>query len=94
MMLAEKDINPMRPWDMELPKFINDTRYKGVKNLRERKDLFDEHCKHLIREKRAKKRNEGETKVNVSLFMDCFIESQRLHSSFENSPLLLIAPFW
>ncbi|CAD6581997.1 MAG: hypothetical protein CYPHOPRED_001762 [Cyphobasidiales sp. Tagirdzhanova-0007] len=64
MMLAEKDINPMRPWDMELPKFINDTRYKGVKNLRERKDLFDEHCKHLIREKRAKKRNEGETKVN------------------------------
>ena len=29
-MLAEKDINPMKPWDMELPKFIGDPRYKGM----------------------------------------------------------------
>lgn len=29
-MLGEKDINPMKPWDMELPKFIGDPRYKGM----------------------------------------------------------------
>lgn len=28
-MLAEKDIQPMAPWDMELPKFITDPRYLG-----------------------------------------------------------------
>lgn len=58
-MLAEKDINPMKPWDMELPKFINDSRYKAVKQLRERRDLFDEFCKLKIRENRAKKAANG-----------------------------------
>lgn len=28
-LLAERDINPMAPWDMELPKFIHDPRYQG-----------------------------------------------------------------
>lgn len=28
-MLGEKDINPMAPWEMELPKFIADPRYSG-----------------------------------------------------------------
>lgn len=28
-LLAERDINPMAPWDAELPKFINDPRYHG-----------------------------------------------------------------
>lgn len=28
-LLGEKDINPMAPWDAELPKFINDPRYHG-----------------------------------------------------------------
>ena len=28
-MLGEKDIRPMAPWDMELPKLINDPRYSG-----------------------------------------------------------------
>lgn len=27
-MLEEKDINAMAPWDSELPKFVNDPRYK------------------------------------------------------------------
>lgn len=56
----------MRPWDMELPKFINDSRYRGVKTLRERRDLFDEHCKHLVRERRAKKAANGQVKADVS----------------------------
>ena len=66
MMLTEKDVNPMRPWDAELPKIINDPRYKGVKSLRERKELFDEHCKHLVREKRAKKNKQGDREADVS----------------------------
>lgn len=65
-MLSEKDINPMKPWDMELPKFINDSRYRGIKTLRERRDLFDEHCKHLVRERRAKKAASGQVKADVS----------------------------
>lgn len=59
-MLAEKDINPMKPWDMELPKFISDPRYKAVKSLRERRDLFDEHCKHKVREARLLKAATGQ----------------------------------
>ena len=64
-MLAEKDINPMRPWDMELPKFIGDPRYKAVKTLRERRDLFDDHCKHIVRERRAQKAAGGVKKSDV-----------------------------
>lgn len=66
----------MRPWDMELPKFINDSRYRGVKTLRERRDLFDEHCKHLVRERRAKKAAAGERKADVSrgfMFLHAFV---------------------
>ncbi|KAM0787358.1 hypothetical protein ACM66B_003444 [Microbotryomycetes sp. NB124-2] len=59
-MLAEKDIDPMAPWDMELPKFINDPRYLAVKQLRNRRDLFDEFCKDKIREMRAAKKRAAE----------------------------------
>lgn len=71
----------MAPWDMELPKFINDPRYLGelqslcgnllsrlssaflaaVKQLRVRRDLFDEFCKAKIREQRAAKKRAAES---------------------------------
>ncbi|SCV67476.1 BQ2448_5087 [Microbotryum intermedium] len=61
-MLGEKEINPMAPWDMELPKFINDPRYTArpslnaaVKQLKDRRDLFEEFCKEKLREIRAAK---------------------------------------
>ncbi|KEI41785.1 uncharacterized protein L969DRAFT_93002 [Mixia osmundae IAM 14324] len=53
-MLAETDISPLAPWDMELPKFVNDPRYKAVKQLRERRELFDDFCKEKIRAQRAR----------------------------------------
>ena len=67
-MLAEKDIQPMAPWDMELPKFVNDPRYTAVRQLKDRRDLFDEFCKVKIREQRAAKKAalEGGVKVDVS----------------------------
>ncbi|KAH8915141.1 hypothetical protein BT69DRAFT_1252051 [Atractiella rhizophila] len=64
-MLFEKDINPMSPWDMELPKFVNDKRYLAVKNTKDRRDIFDEWCKEKIRENRAaKKEKEKAAKVD------------------------------
>lgn len=29
-MLVEMNINPMAPWDNELPKFVTDPRYTGA----------------------------------------------------------------
>lgn len=63
-MLEEKDINPMRPWDMELPKFINDSRYQALKTMRERRDVFDEFCKQKVRENRAKKNAASQAKMD------------------------------
>jgi len=28
-MLSEKDVNPLAPWDTEMPKFVNDSRYSS-----------------------------------------------------------------
>lgn len=69
-MLSEKEIQPMAPWDMELPKFVNDPRYNAVRQLKDRRDLFDEFCKIKIREQRAAKKAalEGGVKVDVSTF--------------------------
>ncbi|KAK4702407.1 transcription elongation regulator 1, partial [Phenoliferia sp. Uapishka_3] len=69
-MLGEKDISPMAPWDMELPKLINDSRYSAVKLLKDRRDLFDEFCKEKIRDIRAAKKaaqEAGGPKVDVSI---------------------------
>jgi len=65
-MLSEKNIQPMAPWDMELPKFVNDPRYTAVRQLKDRRDLFDEFCKIKIREQRAAKKAalEGGVKVD------------------------------
>ncbi|KAM0752098.1 hypothetical protein T439DRAFT_379217 [Meredithblackwellia eburnea MCA 4105] len=60
IMLSEKDIQPMAPWDMELPKFVNDPRYSAVKLGKDRRDLFDEFCKEKIRAQRAAKKAAAE----------------------------------
>lgn len=92
-MLSEKDISPLAPWDNELPKFVDDSRYLGepsflpfsveqemhltltrlstiaVKSLNERRNIFDDYCKELLRSIRAAKKaaqEAGETKVDVS----------------------------
>ncbi|GAA5873908.1 hypothetical protein JCM1840_000224 [Sporobolomyces johnsonii] len=65
ILLGEKDINPMAPFENELPKFINDPRYHAVKSTRDRRDLFDEFCKEKIREQRAAKKKLAEHGVKV-----------------------------
>ncbi|CEQ43132.1 SPOSA6832_05033 [Sporobolomyces salmonicolor] len=65
ILLDEKDINPMAPFENELPKFINDPRYHAVKSTRDRRDLFDEFCKEKIREQRAAKKKLAEHGVKI-----------------------------
>ena len=47
-------INPMAPWDLELPKFSSHPSFLALPS-REREDTFNEWCKLRIREKRAAK---------------------------------------
>ncbi|BGO91097.1 hypothetical protein NBRC10512_005811 [Rhodotorula toruloides] len=65
VLLSEKDINPMAPFETELPKFVNDPRYHSVKSQRDRRDLFDEFCKEKIREQRAAKKRAAESGQKV-----------------------------
>ncbi|GAA6063682.1 hypothetical protein JCM10212_003349 [Sporobolomyces blumeae] len=70
VLLAEKDINPMAPFENELPKFVNDPRYHAVKNTRERRDLFDEFCKDKLREQRAAKKRLAQSGVKADPLAD------------------------
>ncbi|KAF9058208.1 hypothetical protein BJ165DRAFT_1426379 [Panaeolus papilionaceus] len=51
-LLREKDINPLHPWDISLPKFISDPRYILLSSVAARKEAFDEYCKERARELR------------------------------------------
>lgn len=55
------EINPMSPWDRELPKFVHLPMYSALPGTREREDTFNEWCKLRLREKREAKRNHGST---------------------------------
>ncbi|KAI9499368.1 hypothetical protein BDB00DRAFT_796529 [Zychaea mexicana] len=54
-MLSEKDISPFTTWERELPKMINDERYSLIQPLSKRKNLFDNFCRVLAQEHKAKK---------------------------------------
>ncbi|GAA5834689.1 hypothetical protein JCM11251_003633 [Rhodosporidiobolus azoricus] len=65
VLLGEKDINPMAPFETELPKFVGDPRYHAVTNNRDRRDMFEEFCKEKIREQRAAKKKLAESGKKV-----------------------------
>ncbi|GAA5965583.1 hypothetical protein JCM3765_004742 [Sporobolomyces pararoseus] len=65
VLLEEKDINPMAPFENELPKFVNDPRYHAVKTQRDRRDIFDEFCKEKIRERRAAKAKLAQSGIKI-----------------------------
>ncbi|GAA5838206.1 hypothetical protein JCM9279_004156 [Rhodotorula babjevae] len=65
VLLSEKDINAMAPFESELAKFVNDPRYHAVKTTRERRDLFDEFCKEKIRAQRAAKKAAAASGIKV-----------------------------
>ncbi|KAN0060809.1 hypothetical protein ACQY0O_007468 [Thecaphora frezii] len=52
---TSNEVNPMAPWDKELPKFVHQPAYSILPQLRDRQDAFNEWCKLRIREKRALK---------------------------------------
>ncbi|KAG2219365.1 hypothetical protein INT45_006073 [Circinella minor] len=54
-MLSEKEISPFSTWERELPKLINDERYNLIQPLSKRKNLFDNFCRILVQEHKAKK---------------------------------------
>ncbi|KAF7332189.1 hypothetical protein MKEN_00099900 [Mycena kentingensis (nom. inval.)] len=49
-LLREKDINPVYPWDLALPKFVNDPRYVLLSSVSARREAFDEYCRERSRE--------------------------------------------
>ncbi|PWN22342.1 hypothetical protein BCV69DRAFT_281345 [Microstroma glucosiphilum] len=50
------EVNPMAPWDNELPKFVHLSDYTALANLRDRQDAFNDWCKMRLREKREQKK--------------------------------------
>ncbi|KAF7355280.1 Transcription elongation regulator 1 [Mycena sanguinolenta] len=46
----EKDINPLHPWDVALPKFVSDPRYVLLQSVSARREAFDEYCRDRARE--------------------------------------------
>ncbi|KAJ7276359.1 Hsp90 protein-domain-containing protein [Mycena haematopus] len=49
-LLREKDINPLHPWDVALPKFVSDPRYILLQSVSARREAFDEYCRDRARE--------------------------------------------
>ena len=51
------EVDPMAPWDRELPKFVSHPQYLVLKSLKDREDAFNEWCKLRIRQRRAERAN-------------------------------------
>jgi len=49
------EVNPMAPWDRELPKFVHQPMYRALPTIQDREDVFNEWCKLRVREKRAQR---------------------------------------
>ncbi|OZJ05937.1 hypothetical protein BZG36_01228 [Bifiguratus adelaidae] len=80
-MLSEKSINPLAPWERELPKFISDPRYNLVKSLPKRKEIFEQFCKVLLEEKRAGRNDlvQASTKSLIEEYKKLFEEPDVTH---------------
>lgn len=53
---TSSEVNPMAPWDKELPKFVHRSEYSALSNLRDRQDAFNDWCKARLRGKREQKK--------------------------------------
>ncbi|KAJ7368267.1 Hsp90 protein-domain-containing protein [Mycena albidolilacea] len=61
-LLREKDINPLHPWDVALPKFVSDPRCVLLQSVSARREAFDEYCRDRAREiRQANVKKEKET---------------------------------
>jgi len=80
-LLREKDINPLHPWDISLPKFVNDPRYVLLPSVTARRDAFDEYCRDRARELRAnvvqKERNTVDPEQDFKRLLEQEVKSTR-----------------
>lgn len=60
------EVNPMAPWDRELPKFVHMPAYSALPSTRDREEVFNEWCKLRLREKRARKTQEPKAASDAS----------------------------
>lgn len=53
--MIEKDISPFAPWDQSLPLFIADPRYVLLSSEKDRREVYEEHCRDVGRARRLNK---------------------------------------
>ncbi|KAJ7068255.1 Hsp90 protein-domain-containing protein [Mycena amicta] len=78
-LLREKDINPLHPWDIALPKFVNDPRYVLLSSVSARREAFDEYCRERSREIRQEtvKKETLDPKEEFERFLQAEVKSTR-----------------
>nr|GAT59404.1 predicted protein [Mycena chlorophos] len=78
-LLREKDINPLHPWDIALPKFVNDPRYVLLASVSARREAFDEYCRERSRELRQEtvKKETLDPKEEFERFLQAEVKSTR-----------------
>ena len=74
-MLEDYDINPLIPWDLALPIFIKDERYRALKNTEDRQMAFDEYCRD--KPKKANKKIDVDPKVTYQELLRSEVTSTR-----------------
>ena len=62
-----REVNPMAPWDHELPKFVHERAYRALPTLEDREDVFNEWCKFRLREKRSQSKTSSSEKAFSAL---------------------------
>ncbi|KAJ7904478.1 hypothetical protein B0H14DRAFT_2663034 [Mycena olivaceomarginata] len=72
-LLREKDINPLHPWDVALPKFVSDPRYVLLQSA------FDEYCRDRAREIRQANEEVKSTRTSWSDFRRTWKKDRRYY---------------
>ncbi|KAJ2965014.1 hypothetical protein NQZ79_g161 [Umbelopsis isabellina] len=75
-LLSESNISPFATWEMELPKFIADNRYKAIKALSRKKTLFDNFCRVLVQQKKKKQSSEVKEKPTPAEEFQSFLDRE------------------
>ena len=70
-------VTPFSRWERELPKLVDDTRYKAIDKPKDRRQIFDDFCKNVAEEqKRSKYRKEQQAAAAVPAFLSLLDEAQ------------------
>ena len=70
-------VTPFSRWERELPKLVNDARYKAIDKPKDRRQIFDDFCKNVAEEqKRSKERKEQQAAAAVPAFLSLLDEAQ------------------